>query len=327
MRGKWVERKRKTDDVWDSLLQGVVWGRQEGVDGTLGFWGLVQGCLDLVFGLIASGSMAEVVDVNPVADEGLQPKQRMSLLAVVSLVVGVLSFFVCWFPGLNVVLGISAGTLGLAALFRIVRSKTAMRGKTPAMVGTVLGTLAFLMGVVMVIGGTMFVKGLHAYASPMLAVQSGDIEKARPAFTKDASAKLTNDVTKAFLANVESQLGKYKGSPQDVIEFVREAYQRTQTQAAALNTVPSSADVIPYPLPVEFEKGSALAIVLLDQREASSNFQYGAITNIGIARPGVAEMIWLFPVDGSKQSSEKSGENGGAPATKVPLNPEGPGKF
>lgn len=262
--------------------------------------------------------MAEVVDGSSVSVESEQTRQRMSLLAVVALVVGVLSFFVCWFPPINMALGLFAGVLGLAALFRLMRAKPAMRGKTPAMVGTVLGTLSFLAGVVMVIGGVLFIKGLRAYVSPMLAVQTGEVEKARPAFTKEASANLTDETTKRFLSEVEGQLGKYKGAPQDLIEFVIEAFERVDAQRAALGTLPSSADVVPYPVPVEFEKGSALVIVLVDQREASANFQYGAITNIGIARPGVADLIWLFPVDGPKKSGDK-------PAP--PLNPEGPGKF
>jgi hypothetical protein len=271
--------------------------------------------------------MAEVVDTNPDSLDPADSRQRMSLLAVVALVVGVLSFFVCWLPPINMALGLFAGMLGLAALFRIIRSKHPMRGKTPAMVGTVLGTLSFLAGVVMVIGGVLFIKGLRPYVAPMLSVQTGEVEKARPAFTKEASAKLTDERTREFLTEVEGQLGKYKGTPQDLIEFIREAYQRTQTQAAALNTVPTSSDVIPYPLPVEFEKGSALAIVLVDQREASANFQYGAISNIGIARPGVAEIIWLFPVDGPKKNGDKNGEKSSPTPPGQPLNPEGPDKF
>lgn len=264
----------------------------------------------------------------PVTPETQEPRQRMSLLAVVALVVGVLSFFVCWFPALNLTLGLCAGVLGLAALIRLMRAKPAMRGKTPAMVGTVLGTLSFLVGVVMVIGGVLFVNGLRAYVSPMMAVQTREVEKARPAFSKGASAKLTDEVAQQFLTRVEDQLGKYKGSPENVIEFFHEAYQRIQAQAAALNTVPSSSDEIPYPLPLEFEKGSALAIVLLDQREASADYKFGAITNIGIARPGVVEMIWLFPVDGNKSNGTNGASTpGGVPAPTTPLNPEGPGKF
>ncbi|MBU6412223.1 MAG: hypothetical protein KGS45_02005 [Planctomycetes bacterium] len=256
-----------------------------------------------------------VVQGNAAGDE--PAAERMSVLAVVALVLGVLSVFSCPVPVLGLSLGLFAGVLGLLALWRVSRSKEKMRGKTPAIVGTVLGTLAFLFGVVMIVGITMFVKAAYRYAEPMLALQSGKVEEARVVFAQAASAQLTDEVSKDFLTRVEAQLGKYKGGPTDLIDFAKQAYDRVSVQGAALSNVPSTTNEVPYPLPVDFEKGEALLIVILDQREANAQFQYGKITNIGVTRVGVADIVWLFPIDSAKK-------NGGAGPTLIP---ESGGKF
>lgn len=273
-----------------------------------------------VGGFIRSGSMAEATDnVNlgetPIAADAAEASGgQMSLLAVVALVVGVLSVFSCPVPVLGLSLGLFAGVMGLIALVRVSRSKQKMRGKTAAMAGTILGTMAFLFGVVMIVGITMFVKAAYRYSEPMLALQSGKVDEARVVFAQGVAEKLTDEVGKDFLSRVEAQLGKYKGGPTDLIDFAKQAYDRVSVQGAALGNVPSTRDVVPYPLPVDFEKGEALLIVLVDQREATAQFQYGKITNIGVTRVGVADIVWLFPIDGGKK-------NGGT------LNPEGAGKF
>jgi hypothetical protein len=187
----------------------------------------------------------------------------------------------------------------------------------------VLGTLAFLFGVVMIIGITMVVKAAYRYSEPMLALQSGKVDEARVVFAQSAADKLNDEISKDFLARVEAQLGKYKGAPTDLIDFVKQMYDRVKVQGAALGNVPSTTDVSPYTLPADFEKGEALIIVLVDQREANAQFQYGKITNIGVNRVGVAEIVWLFPIE----NGAKNGANPTTPQPSAPLNQEGGGAF
>lgn len=279
-------------------------------------------------GFIRSGSMTDatenVVTMEPgAAASAPEAQERMSILAVVSVIIGVISVFSCWVPGLGLTLGLLAGVMGLIALVRITRSSRALRGKTPAIAGTVLGTMAFLFGVVMIVGITLAVKAGLRYIQPILALEQGNVTEARAVFSKDAAAKLDDDTIRNFQARVDAQLGKFQGGPTDLIDFVKQTYDRVSLQGAALSNVPSTQDVVPYPLPANFEKGEALIIVLLDQREASANLQYGTVTNIGVTRVGVADIVWLFPIENGK----KNGATPITPPPAAPLNPESGGKF
>ncbi|HLP85651.1 MAG TPA: hypothetical protein VK157_14975 [Phycisphaerales bacterium] len=190
-------------------------------------------------------------------------ERKVSVMAIVALVVAILGFVVCIIPGLA---GLGA-LLGVAALVIISQSDGRVGGRGLAIAAIVLGLLMtiFQIGLAIGIRQTMS-KANTAFFGPlggiMTEAEKKDLAKVQTYFTKPAADRITQAHVDAFADGVQAELGAFKGVPQGMFPLFS-AYSQLGPIMQQFQGRNGSGDVIP--VPVEFENGLALLAVQVDQ--------------------------------------------------------------
>ena len=243
-----------------------------------------------------------------------RPEQRVSGLAVSSLVIGLL----CCLP-----IGSIATVLGIGGLYTISKSNGRLTGSGMAAFGIILGLLST----------TVWVGGFVALRSTMSAVErsivqplqqfSGAIERGDVATAKSILAP-TSPVTEADLAafseRMQADLGKFQGLPKDFSPW-QGFSARGQNQRDAEALMGKAGGIpLPIPLPLQFEKGTAMVFPIVKSEEFMRGFLWGKSTltgelvNLVVMKPDGTQ-IWL------KVPEQKPEQKPGQP---VPTPPESP---
>lgn len=246
--------------------------------------------------------------------DDLMLERKVSVMAIVALVVALLGLFVCIIPGLA---GVGA-LLGVASLVIISQSDGRVSGRGIAIASIVIGLMVTIFQISIAVGVRQALSQANtAFFAPMGSIMSDaekkDLAKVQTMFTKPAADRMTQEHLNAFADGVHGELGAFKGVPDGIVPLIR-AYMEVSPLMKQFQ--PGTNDVIP--VPVEFEKGFALLAVQADQTGRSrpgTGVQVPIINAKIITKSGKGFL--LYPgTDAAAQSAD--------PAVPFPPHPPAP---
>jgi hypothetical protein len=231
-------------------------------------------------------------------------EQRVSVMAIVALVVAILGFFVCIVPGLA---GLGA-LLGVAALVIISQSDGRVGGRGMAIAAIVIGLIMTIGQIGVAIGvrqawGTAQTKLFAPMAAIVSDAEAKDLVKVQAAMTKPGAKRLTQAHVDAFADALKDEMGAFKGSPSGMIQLVM-AYRDLGPIMQKFQGGGSN-DVIP--IPVEFEKGIALLAVQVDGSagNAPGTAVQVPIVNVKIVTPS-GKAFLLYPGEAAEAKAAEA---------------------
>lgn len=265
---------------------------------------------------------------------GLPAPSRMSVLAVISLVCGIIG---CVPP-----LFLLAILLGVVAIFLIAGSKGRVRGTGLAIGGVVLGLIFTAMWVFIGIGAVSVAQELNKTIimpsqAALTGLEKGDRTALRKMLSSTASTNITDAQIDQFAADVKAEFGSFRAVPDSFMDLF-EAWKRAGQAMgqAGQSGGPSQQFNNMIPWPVEFEKGQALLLLEIDNRGSKGGPLFH---NIGVARPDMSKEIWLVQRSGGTAAPSTPAPGGAtttpgttpgatpdAPATTPPPPPANPDK-
>ncbi len=219
--------------------------------------------------------------------ESLTGPERTSLLAILALVCAL----VCFIPGV----GLLGVLLAVFALVGIAGSQGRLGGKGIAITALVLGLLVSLVWIGIGVGArsawSMFEEQIAGgITQKVAAIEVGDYDTARSLFTTSAQDKLTDEAFVAFKDAYTAQLGPMQGPPTGFVEFMKMygALGESMQEYGGRNDV--------MPIPMHFQNGDALLLVLIDQSgNAQSPDLSGIVKDLHITPMPDGKPVKLIP--------------------------------
>jgi hypothetical protein len=207
-------------------------------------------------------------------DFDLPPRQRVSILALSSLVTGLL----CCIPGM----GLVSLILGASGIIAISRAEGRLAGRGLAVAGLILGLIgsiyALAVGVV-----TYATQGeLHRYGSTYALIQSQDVNGLKARLTPTTAALVTNETVAHFHDQVQADWGRFIATPKGISDWIR-SYMEVSHALQGSPVQPSGTFTSNLmPVPVKFDKGTALIMFILDRSRSGGGALGAAIENMAI---------------------------------------------
>lgn len=224
----------------------------------------------------------------PVPNGEYSVHPRTSVMAVVSLILGILSIPTCCIL-VGAPLGLFAAALGIAALLAInARADGSLEGRGLAVTGVVSGTIGLFLSL-FVLWGASRASNVFAQAAsaPLVAIEAMDARALDATLSKNASARLDEAHMKAFRDAYQAKLGKFKrakGSLRDVITSFQTLFSDKRIQARM-----QAEGVAYFPVGAEFEKGDAFILLVLPQQQSYGPKQ---------GQMNILEDLGVLPLDG-----------------------------
>lgn len=220
---------------------------------------------------------------------------RTSVLAVLSLIAGLLSLLGCCLIGISPAVGVVGGVLGAIAIFKISSSQGRLGGMGLAIGGVVTSLISVVLGIVIVIGASGALKSFDPYGNAINVAQSNDQSGLTKVLSTAALAKLTPEGLTNFRTKTQSELGAFKEVKPGLLTFVQNLGPGVAKAQASLGT---SGKGEPPPLPFVsiFDKGSALIFVVLEPNNGVAPdpaAPFGKLANLGVVTPSNNEIVWL----------------------------------
>jgi uncharacterized membrane protein (DUF485 family) len=223
---------------------------------------------------------------------GIPATSRMSVLAVVALVFGILGCV----PGF----GLIAILLGVAAIFLIAGSRGRVRGTGLAIGGIVLGLVFTGIYVFVAMGAVQAVQQFNQMVlvpaqTGLQGLEKGDRSGVRSLLSTTASANVTDEQIDKFAADVKAEFGTFMSIPSSLSDLWSSWANVGQAMGGANKGAgPGNQqfnNTIPWP--AQFQKGQALLLLEFDP-----NAQGGGtlkFSNIGVAKADMSTQVWLYP--------------------------------
>ncbi len=213
--------------------------------------------------------------------------ERTSVLAVLSLILGIVCvpFF-----------GILAVFLGVIALFGIKASRGRVSGTGLAVTGIILGIVfSLIWGGCVGAGGfvlNMMTKQVAPAVGTMLtAAEANDVDAVRAGLSSSAAARVTPEAVAAFNDAVSAELGAYKRGPDSLGELIEQYGAVFGAMGQGGNANPMGNYSNAMPIPMQFEKGWAMAIIPINQQGGTAGGGQIPIDNIIILTSSGAEIV------------------------------------
>jgi hypothetical protein len=243
---------------------------------------------------------------NPYADppsfEPEPPPSRVSGLAVTSLVFGLL----CCIP----VVGIFAMILGGAGMVAISRSDGRLSGRGLATAGLVLGLLGTIWTGLLGLGTLQLQSQVQSVTGSYEYVETQNYAAFKNLFTTGAQAQMTDETIKTFHDKVSAAWGKHQGATKGIADIFS-GYAAVGPQ---FNNAPQTASGASMPVPLKFDKGTALAFVQMSTSQQNTRGM-PALENMVVLDPN-GTAIWLLPQRGTG--------SGTLPPPSPPVSPSQP---
>lgn len=212
-------------------------------------------------------------------------EQRTSILAIFSLVLGLL----CFVPGLGV-LGLLCG---VAALLAIASSGGRVAGKGLAIAGIVLSLLFSAIWIGLYLGArqvwsTAQSKVMQPLVQVVEYTEAGDFAAARKNMTTTSANGATDADFQKFRDAYRAELGNYQNTPTDFWSYCTgfaKAGKGMQGLAGGNNV---------FPIPANFSKGSGVLVFEFEPGQGSQRGQPDMkVRNVIIATPtGTKITLW-----------------------------------
>jgi hypothetical protein len=244
-------------------------------------------------------------------------------MAVLSLVLGI----VC-VPAF----GIIAIFLGVFALFGIKASRGRVSGTGLAVTGIILGVVMTLIwgsciGIGAFVGDMVTKKVAPAAGTIISAAQADNVEGVKAGLSSTAQARVTPEGIAEFNAALTTEMGAFKRSPSSIGEMLEkwpEVFTTIGKNGTASGGNPMQGYQNAIPIPMEFENGWAMAIIVVDQSGGSSGTPGDMpIENIVMLTPSGAEIV-LVPL-GTLLPGTPTPDAPADPAPEPSEPPAGPG--
>jgi hypothetical protein len=215
----------------------------------------------------------------------MQGPERTSIAAVLALVAGILSLVLCCIPFVGPAVAAVGLLCSIVAFVAIGRSEGRLAGGGLAAGGLVCSIIGMLLGVVVVVGlwqGTAYVA---RFGEAVAAVQNDDRAALQQRLSSNAAANLTPEALASFNDQVSQSLGKFR-RVKPGLGMWWEAVVAMGEVAPSLPRRYQGGGLAVLPLAAEFEKGSGLVLVVMNEGEEK-------IENLGVA-PGGGPVTWLL---------------------------------
>lgn len=209
------------------------------------------------------------------------PPTRTSVLAIVSLVSGLLFCI----PVLPQALGV---ILGIAALIAVGRSAGRIKGRGLAIGGIVASTLSIVgWGV----ASLAFYYTLGIPAQPverfLVDLQAGDVETARVFLTEETSDAMSDSELVAFGSRLEKEYGRIQNARADIFlrAFRRGIQPPPDWDPSQAYNVNRNQTGIPFPMPIQLEcsNGTAYGVAFIEMDQKAGGPPTFRIESIQIA--------------------------------------------
>jgi len=241
----------------------------------------------------------------------VSPPHRTSILAITSLVLGILSIFVCFFQ----VVGPLAIFVGVFALIAIARSDGTLAGKGLAVSGIITGLLSLILGLVMLFGTFFAVNQIGRYGQLVTDAQTKDETAVAAWLSSTAEGVADSPTLDAFADATDDSLGTFSRVTPGLGAFFMSLPKIERLNPSDLHTY-QARGLTPIPIPAEFAKGPATLLVVVSQAEPMTGSAFGKVVNMAVIPEGSTKVIWLFDTAAALPTPP-------APATPA-LPPNGP---
>lgn len=222
---------------------------------------------------------------------------RVSLLAIFSLVVGVVTLLGCCVPFIGPVGGLAAVGLGIAGFVMIRRSEGRLRGWGLAGAGVVTGLIAASVGSFMLIMLAQVTYAAAAYERVVEIAQREDQSELISVLTAESANAVTREELVAFREQSLARMGAVKGVRGGVMTWLEAIAQTNRVgpdvQAKYIRFGTGSIVAIP----LEFEKGNGALVIAFDQTQTDPKLFFGRVVNAAIAPYDGSPLIWLIDPD------------------------------
>lgn len=277
---------------------------------------------------------------NQFSQHPMLAEPRTSIMAILSLVLGLLGLCV---PGF----GLLGLLLGIVALILIGSSNGALAGRGLSAAGIVLGLLFSVLWGAVIFGAlgfaSLFNQSVVAPTTRTLqAIEARDWNAARSSLVKATADKVTDADFEAFREAYQQEVGPFKSTPAGLMEFITQLGDMGDLMSRFQNN-PNNL----IPIPVTFEKGKAVVAMQVDPQQSASKGPSSSSAELPIANLQImfrgGKVVTLYdpenrplpPTDASKTpaagtpaepAAPDQGKTGGDQVKKEPP-PPAPPKF
>ncbi len=212
---------------------------------------------------------------------------RLSILAVLSLITGILALPICCIPAGGTLFGLVPIGLGLGSLRAIRKSRGETAGKSLAIGGLVMGLLATIVS-------TLAWIAIGSQLATMPAVYTQVLESdpaiVRTVLTSSASTTITDEEITRFREGFIAEYGDAWTTPVGIAPVIKGYFAANDPKG--LNAVQVSASQSPVPLPIQVDGGWTYLIVIMQQGETLGS-GLPALANAAYQMPD-GSLVWLL---------------------------------
>lgn len=227
-------------------------------------------------------------DFGEQAPTAMLAPTRLSLLAISSLVTGLLALPACCVPVVGSFFGLLPAVLGLGGLRAIRRSRGQAAGRSLAIAGLVMGLISFVAstlvwGVIL----SQFARMPAVYAQ----VLDEDPAVVRTIMTSSVATDITDEQIEQFRQAFIAEYGDTWTVQVGIGPMFKGYLAAGEPQA--LRAVPVGTGQSPVPLPVRVDGGWAYIVVVMQQGETLGS-GLPALANAGF-QAADGSVVWLVP--------------------------------
>lgn len=219
---------------------------------------------------------------------------RVSLLALLSMVVGILTLLGCCLPFVGPVGGLVALGLGIAAFMMIRRSEGRLRGWGAAAAGVVTGLIAAVGGSIALVLLSQVAYAAGAYQKVVEIGQRDDQSELVGVLTVESANAITKDELVSFRERSLDALGPIRGARGGARAWVEGYLQAARLPPAVQQKYVQFGKSSILAIPLRFEKGDAAFLIAFDQSQPDPQLSFGRVVNAAIAPMDGGDLIWII---------------------------------
>jgi hypothetical protein len=219
---------------------------------------------------------------------------RVSLLALFSMIIGILTLLGCCIPFVGPVGGLVAVVLGFAGFMMIRRSEGRLRGWGAAAAGVVTGLIAAVVGSVLLVLLAQAAYASGAYQKLVEIGQREDQSELVGVLTVESANAITTEELVSFRERSLDTLGAIKGVRGGVLPWLQAYAQAGRLPPAVQQKYVQFGTSSILAIPVRFEKGDAALVVAFDPQQPDPQLMLGRVVNAAIAPLDGSDLIWLI---------------------------------
>ncbi|MDI1289467.1 MAG: DUF4190 domain-containing protein [bacterium] len=223
---------------------------------------------------------------------------RTSILAITSLVLGILSIFACPVQ----VVGPLAIFVGVFALVAISRAQGSLAGKGLAIGGMVTGLVGLVMSLLFLFGTVFVVGQIGRYGQVVGSAQALDEPAVAAITSANASGVVDAETLKTFDDATTAALGDFERVTPGIGAFFMSFTKITRLNATVLQQYQAKG-LSPIPMAADFANGPATLVMIVNQNEQGGDLPFGKLVNLAVIPEGSTQVIWLFDPTGSGASN------------------------